>query len=189
MSQDRHGFPGKTHKMQRMPIVGVMGSGSAAHSARSTRLGRWLAEIDVHLLTGGGRGVMAAVSQAFYETAGRRGLVIAVVPSGDAAPTPKAGYPNPWVEIPVITHLPLSGERGTELGSRNHINVLTSDVIVALPGSAGTASEVALAVAYRRPIVAFMDSQAQIPGLPAQVPVHSDFERVQEFVKSQLGPN
>ena len=36
----------------------------------------------------------------------------------DGYPTPMDGYPNQWVEIPVLTHLPLSGERGTEPMSR-----------------------------------------------------------------------
>ena len=75
----------------------------------------------------------------------------------DGGPKPKDGYPNRWVEIPVLTHLPLSGERGTEPMSRNHINVLSSDVIVALSGDAGTLSEVRLAVRYGRPVIAFVE--------------------------------
>jgi uncharacterized protein (TIGR00725 family) len=163
-----------------------MGSGTVEHTRRSACLGRWLAERGVHLLTGGGGGVMAAVSKAFYEVPDRRGLVIAIVPSREASVSPKAGYPNECVEIPILTHLPLSGERGTQPLSRNHINVLTSDVIVALPGSAGTASEVALALAYRRPIVAFLDSPDEIPGLSDQVPVHANFAGVQKFVEDSL---
>ncbi len=170
----------------RLPIVGVMGSGSDAHAARAARLGRWLAGQRVHLLTGGGQGVMASVSQAFYEVPGRRGLVIGVIPSQENATLPKPGYPNPWIEIPIYTHLPLSGLRGSEPGSRNHINILSSDVIVALPGSSGTASEAALALAYQRPIVAYLRSRNEIPGLPGRVPVHSRFETVCEFVETSL---
>lgn len=86
---------------------------------------------------------MEAVSRAFHETAGRTGLVLGILPAGRGS-----GYPNRWVEIPVRTHLPLSGDRGREPMSRNHINVLTSDLVVALPGGAGTESEVALALEY-----------------------------------------
>ena len=43
--------------MKRLPIVGVMGSGSESYSDQAARLGRWLAKQDVHLLTGGGGGV------------------------------------------------------------------------------------------------------------------------------------
>src|SRR5262249_16811637 len=124
--------------MARIHIVGVMGSGKKAHFEKASRLGRWLAVEGVHLLTGGGRGVMEAVSRAFYETPDRRGLVIGIIPASETAVEPKDGYPNHWVEIPIFTHLPLSGGRGTEPLSRNHINVLSSDVLIALPGDAGT---------------------------------------------------
>jgi len=172
--------------MSRIPIVGVMGSGSAEHAERAARLGRWLAERGVHLLTGGGGGVMAAASQAFYEVAERRGLVIGILPASADPTRPKAGYPNRWVELPILTHLPLGGEQGAQPLSRNHINVLTSDAIVALPGGAGTASEAALAVAYGRPIVAFLASPDELPGLPDRVPVCARLEEVQDFVEDCL---
>ncbi len=130
---------------------------------------------------------MAAVSKSFHDTPNRRGLVIGILPSDESLANPKDGYPNQWVEIPVQTHLPLSGERGTERLSRNHINVLTADVLVALPGDAGTLSEVELAVRYERPVVAFVESDQDIPGLPDGVPVSSSLEGVQTFVVTQLG--
>ena len=152
---------------------------------------------------------MAAVSKSFYDTPNRRGLVIGILPCdeslvqsndggpnpSDGGPKPKDGYPNQWVEIPVLTHLPLSGERGTEPMSRNHINVLTSDVVVALPGDAGTLSEVRLAVRYGRSVIAFVESDGEsdvesdqgIPGLPKGVPISSSLEEVQTFVLAQLG--
>lgn len=170
----------------RLPIVGVMGSGSVSHAEKASRLGRWLAGRGVHLLTGGGGGVMASVSQAFYEVPDRRGLVLGILRGSEDSALPTPGYPNPWVEIPILTHLPLSGIRGTEPLSRNHINILTSQVIVALPGSAGTASEASLAIRYERPIVAYIDSPDDIPGLDPRVPFEGDFEAVCEFVDSHL---
>ncbi len=170
----------------RIPIVGVMGSGSESHRERSSKIGRWLALEGVHLLTGGGGGVMAAVSEAFHNTKGRRGLVLGIIPGQPGVRAPQPGYPNRWVEIPIFTHLPLSGIRGTDALSRNHINILSSDVIVALPGSAGTASETRLALAYKRPIAAYLDSPGQIPGLAEQIPVLTAFEEVQDFVRSNL---
>ena len=151
---------------------------------------------------------MEAVSKSFHDTPDRQGLVIGILPCNeslensedgyldpkdgypkpkDEYPNPKHGYPNPWVEIPIPTHLPSSGERGTEPMSRNHINVLSSDVIVALPGAAGTLSEVELAVRYERPVIAFVESDEEIPGLPNSVPISSSFEGVQTFVITQLG--
>lgn len=170
----------------RLPIVGVMGSGSSSHVEKASRLGCWLAGRGVHLLTGGGGGVMAAVSRAFHEVPGRRGLVLGILPGEEGSVRPKPGYPNPWVEIPIFTHLPHSGTRGTDPLSRNHINILTSRVIVALPGSTGTASEARLAIEYGRPIVAYLDSPADIPGLDPRVQVRGDFEGVCDFVESHL---
>ena len=124
-------------RSRRLPIVGVMGSGTEPHAERARPLGMWLASEGVHLLTGGGGGVMAAVSRAFFEVPDRAGRVIGVLPASTEAspPAPPSGYPNPWVEIPLLTHLSLSGARGTDPLSRNHLNVLSSDVIVALPGN------------------------------------------------------
>lgn len=166
-----------------LPIVGVMGSGSAAHEEKAVEVGRWLATEGVHLLTGGGGGVMRSVSRAFSETSERRGSVIGVLPG---RPEPPAGYPNPWVEISIRTHLPASGAQGTGVSSRNHINVLSSDVIIALPGSAGTSSEVRLACAYGRPVVAFLDARSEIPDLPAEVPICQALDCVKEFVAAHL---
>lgn len=151
-------------------------------------LGRWLAAEAVHLLTGGGGGAMSAVSRGFTEAETRAGLSIGILPAG-AAQTAEAppGYPNDWVELAIRTHLHLSGTHGTELGSRNHLNVLSSDVIIALPGSWGTRSEVELALRYRRPIVAYLQSRTEIPRLPDEVPVLGNLRDVQAFVRGVLG--
>lgn len=131
---------------------------------------------------------MASVSRAFFETRNRVGLVIGVIPgSMDERGSSPSGYPNPWVEIPIRTHLHKSGTEGTELASRNHINVLTADVVIALPGSWGTQSEVELAVRYRRPLVAYLQERAEIPQLPETVPVVRNLDALQTFVRAALG--
>jgi uncharacterized protein (TIGR00725 family) len=175
-------------RIAKLPIVGVMGSGTDPHARLAQPLGRLLARLGVHLLTGGGQGVMATVSEAFATSPGRKGLVIGVVPCQNHDPLcqPKAGYPNPWVELPIRTHLPLSGLRGTNVGSRNHINILSSDAVVALPGSGGTSSEVQLAVRYRRPIIAFLGSHGRIPRLPKTVPTATLLEQVELFLHEAL---
>jgi uncharacterized protein (TIGR00725 family) len=169
-----------------LPIVGVLGSGQDPHIDHATELGLWLATQDVHLLTGGGRGVMETVSRAFHSVKERAGKVIGILPSAADANGhhPPSGYPNQWIEIPIHTHLPLSGSRGTEQASRNHINILTANVLVALPGSHGTASEILLAIEYKKPLVAFLHSREDIPGLPPEVLVEQDFEKVKNFVRS-----
>ena len=59
-------------------------------------------------------------------------------------------------------------------------------VLVALPGGAGTASEVALALRYRRPVIAYLDDPDEIDGLPAEAIVESDFAAVQDFVREHI---
>ncbi len=173
---------------QRLPIVGVMGSGTENHRDRATALGLWLATLDVHLLTGGGGGVMESVCAAFASVEGRKGKIIGILPGGVHGSEYQSmeGYPNRWVEIPIRTHLPLSGIQGTDMASRNHINVLTPDVIVALPGGDGTASEVKLALLYDKPLVAFLSSREDIPGLPQAVYDEPVFDRVKRFVEIHI---
>ncbi len=199
----------------RLPIVGVMGSGTDPHPDLAEPLGRWLATLSVHLLTGGGAGVMECVSRAFCETPGRSGRTIGILPhpsiteleaAGEHAAgreaarhagreagreaarsdEARAGYPNLWIEIPIFTHLPFTGFRGTDPLSRNHINVLSSDVIVALPGSSGTASEIVLARQYGRPLIAFLHRAGEMLDLPAETRWTSDLEEVKRFVSECL---
>ena len=139
-------------------------------------VGRLIASLGFDLLTGGGGGVMEAVSRAFFETQPRRGLVIGVLP-GEVTPLgavearrndpvrydPKPGYPNSWVEIAIYTHLPDSGPDGTLVTSRNHINVLSADAIVALPGEAGTESAIWLATRYGVPAIAYGNHREGAP--------------------------
>ena len=118
--------------------IGVMGSGKDEHCDLAEPLGSLLAELGVNLLTGAGGGVMTSVSRAFVQSPQRRvGICIGIVPcrsEGDRA-SPRDGYPNEFVELPIMTHLPLSGPHGCEDLSRNHINILSSAGIIALPGA------------------------------------------------------
>ena len=169
--------------------IGVMGSGSDEHEEDSRVVGELLAELGVNLLTGGGPGVMRAVSRAFVKHAGRRGISIGIIPcssEGDRV-TPKAGYPNEFVELPIYTHLPHSGLQGTHDLSRNHINVLSCSAIIALPGGDGTASEVSLAVQYGRPIASYSANARLLERVPDPVPrLHSTYA-LREFVRRSVG--
>ncbi len=152
----------------RRTIIGVIGSGSSPHTDISRQLGAWIAHQGFHLVNGGGRGVMQAVAEGFHQSPRRKGLVIGVLPSTTACQTPverinyqsPSGYPNDFVDIPIFTHLPFSGSRGMETASRNHIVVLSSDFIVALPGSEGTRSEIQLCRDYRKPHVVLNRNKA-----------------------------
>lgn len=65
---------------RQLPVVGVMGSGASEWIDLGTALGELLASMDVHLLTGGGKGVMTSVSRAFSQVTNRQGLVLGIIP-------------------------------------------------------------------------------------------------------------
>ena len=167
-----------------------MGSGKSADEEQCRKLGCWLALRGVHLLTGAGRGVMNEVSKSFAQIQDRAGSVIGIIPGNvdEELGNYKAllGYPNQWVEIKIYTHLPYSGARGLDYQSRNHINVLSSDVIIVLPGQLGTVSEAQLAIRYNKPIIAWLDNRNQMGALHSGIPVVSTFDQVTNFVNKHL---
>lgn len=168
--------------------VGVMGSGTDAHTGLAEPLGRLLAALEVNLLTGGGRGVMEAVARAFVQAAPRRGISIGVLPCAPGDPTVlPTGYPNPFVQLAVSTHLPDRGRDGDLPSSRNHLNILTSDAIVALPGAHGTASELRLAVQYRKPTVIYCDEPSAVAHFPDALPRVCALAQVESFLRAKLG--
>lgn len=151
---------------RNLPVVAVVGSGSEAHEPLAAEVGRLLAGEGVHLCCGGGGGVMEAVCRAFVTAPGsRRGLAIGVLPGNieEGRHEPRPGYPNPWVELPMHSHLPLSGITGTSAMSRNHLIILSAAAVVALPGGAGTLSEISLARMYGKPWIAFAEGPHQFP--------------------------
>lgn len=149
----------ETTMQQKNRTIGVMGSGKEPWLAFSAPLGEWIAQAGFNLLTGGGQGVMLAVARAFADVPGRAGRSIGILPT-QADPlagfVPLDGYPHPFVDIPILTPLPRrepDADRHTI--NRNYVNVLSSDLIVALPGGHGTAEEIALAQRWRKPLVCF----------------------------------
>jgi uncharacterized protein (TIGR00725 family) len=164
--------------------IGVMGSGTDEHDDLARMVGETLADLGVNLLTGGGRGVMTAVSRAFTRHPNRRGICIGIIPCASESDrgSPKDGYPNEFVELAIYTHLPYSGAQGAHDLSRNHINVLSSAAIIALPGEAGTASEVGLALRYGKPVIAFSPDPKLVERFPTAVRRVERIEAVREFL-------
>lgn len=175
----------------RRRVVAVIGSGRVA-DPHCAEVGELIASLGFHLLTGGGHGVMEAVSRAFVESSPRAGLAIGIVPARvvgldrleertatDVVYEPLPGYPNESVEIAVYTHLPDSGEEGTLRTSRNHINVLSADAMVALPGREGTESEIWLATQYGVPVIAYGDHH---PGPPHGIAHAKTLDEVRQFL-------
>lgn len=124
----------------RRLVIGVMGAGEGAlpaHLALAEQLGEAIAGRGWVLLTGGRPvGVMDAASRGAKRVADS--LVIGVLPDA-------AGPVSPHVDVAIYTDM---GQ------ARNVVNVLSSDVIVAIGVTgAGTASEVALAIKADKPVI------------------------------------
>ncbi len=120
-------------------VVGVMGAGgvlSASAEETACRLGRLIAEAGWVLLNGGrDGGVMDASARGAREAGG---LVVGVLPDAD---TRRA---SPHLDVAIRTGI---------ADGRNYVNALSSDVLVALPGRAGTLSEVCFALLAGRTVV------------------------------------
>lgn len=148
---------------EKLPMIAVIGSGTESHKEISRPLGKLLAENGFHLINGGGGGVMAETARAFIEVEKRKGKVIGVIPSQTPCDSEEAradyqsphGYPNAYTEITIRTHLPHSGAQGKQVSSRNHIVVLSADVVITLPGGPGTRSEIELALEYKKQLILF----------------------------------
>jgi uncharacterized protein (TIGR00725 family) len=158
----------------------------------AVQLGQVIASRGFHLLTGGGPGAMEVVCKAFTDVPNRPGRAIGIVP-GDVSfkkgeYVRRPGYPNPYVEIPVYTHLPMSGSEGLLLQSRNHINILSSDVLVVLEGWDGTLAEANLAVRYEKPVIALLKDDKRMPGLN-DLPIKkvTQVKDVEEFILQVRG--
>lgn len=119
-------------------VIGVMGGGAADAATRvlAHTIGSLIAAEGWVLLNGGRDcGVMAASAAG---AAAMGGLVVGVLPNDDFDGV------APDVDIAIPTGM---GD------ARNVINILASHVVLALPGGAGTLSEVAHALKARRPVV------------------------------------
>lgn len=119
-------------------VVGVMGGGEASPEIAQAayELGRLIAARGWVLLNGGRDcGVMDASARGAKEAGG---ITVGVLPGDDLAGA------SPHLDIALPTGL---GD------GRNFVNVTASRVIVALPGGAGTLSEVALALKQGKTVV------------------------------------
>jgi uncharacterized protein (TIGR00725 family) len=131
----------------RKKIVGVIGGHSCNKDVEqlAQNLGNKLAKVVDILVCGGLSGIMKAVCQGFK--AGE-GLTIGIIPSYNKNDA------NDYVDIVIPTGLGLA---------RNVLVVKSADVIVALPGEAGTLSEIAYALQFGIPVVSL--KSWDIPGV------------------------
>jgi uncharacterized protein (TIGR00725 family) len=145
--------------LRKLPIVAVFGQGTPIDPDRARlarAVGAMVARLGAHLLTGGGYGVMEAAAEGFVTVEDRAGWSIGIVPRGMDAPFDEPNrdpqgrrYPSSFVEIAIMTPLPPRERAWQNVPARNHINILTADAMIALPGNAGTRNELDMAAHYR----------------------------------------
>lgn len=110
-------------------IIAVVGAAEATEElcAHARMIGRGVAKRGWTLVTGGLSGVMEAASAGAHSEGG---LVVGILPTASTASA------NAHVSVPIATNM---GH------ARNAIIAHTADVVVAIGGSYGTLSEIAIA--------------------------------------------
>jgi hypothetical protein len=123
----------------RQLVIGVIGSGEELApeiASLAYDLGRLIAAEGWVLLNGGRpAGVMEASAKGARENGG---LTVGVLPGKESSAA------SQYMEVVIATGM---GD------GRNYINVLSSDIVVSLPGKAGTISEIALALKNRKKVI------------------------------------
>jgi hypothetical protein len=134
--------------MARKMQIAVIGDGQppAEVAQWAEEVGRLLAQRGAIVVCGGLGGVMAAAAKG---AAAVGGLTVGILPSYDAATA------NPSIAVAIPSGL---GE------ARNVLVVASGDVVIALPGSYGTLSEVALARKLGKVVIG-IQAWSSVPGV------------------------
>ncbi|MCK5178656.1 MAG: TIGR00725 family protein [Candidatus Omnitrophica bacterium] len=98
-------------------------------------VGGIVARVGTVLVCGGLGGVMEAASRGAKEAGG---ITIGILPGKDKADA------NPYIDIALPSSIGYA---------RNAMVACSADIIIALPGSEGTSSEISYGIVYKRPII------------------------------------
>ena len=149
----------------RKKIVSVIGGRQCKPEVEQMAyiLGRKLAKVADILATGGLGGTMEAVSSGF-KAAG--GLTLGIIPGYEK------NTANKHVDIVLPTGLGLA---------RNVLVVKAADVVVALPGEAGTLSEMAYCLQFGIPVISL--KSWNIPGVIKVKTVEEAVKKVKQILR------
>jgi len=129
------------NKIKRyITIIGSSMPSSQAQLEIAEQLGYQLAKKGYIIVTGGKGGIMKAASKGAKKAGG---TTIGILPESHRMTA------NPYVDYSIPTGI---GH------ARNAINVLSGDAIVVVGGGPGTLSEIGLALAYGKPVIAIKNS-------------------------------
>lgn len=143
--------------------IGVIGGGECSSEGMrfAEEVGKLLAQRGAVVVTGGLGGVMEAASHG-AKSAG--GLTVGILPGSSAADA------NPHVDVAIVTAMSVA---------RNAIVVRSSRALIAIEGSYGTLSEIALALNIGIPVV----SLNAWPSIPGVVPATSTADAVDKALE------
>lgn len=148
----------------RKKVIGVIGGHSCTAQVErlSYRIGKELAKVADYLVCGGKSGVMEAVCKGFKEA---NGVTIGIVTSYDKEEA------NRYVDIVIPTGLGLA---------RNVLVVKTADAVIALPGKAGTLSEIAYCLQLGIPVISL--KSWKVPGVISCQSVSGAIKKLKELI-------
>jgi uncharacterized protein (TIGR00725 family) len=148
-----------------MRVVSVIGGHECTAKVEqiAQNLGKKLAKVVDILVSGGLSGTMKAVCQGFQAGGG---TTIGILPGYDKKSA------NKYVDIALPTGLGLA---------RNVLVVKSADVVVALPGEAGTLSEIAYCLQFGIPVISL--NSWDIPGVIKVRTVDEAVDKVKDLLK------
>jgi len=147
-------------------IVSVIGGHSCTKDVEEIahKLGKKLAEVVDILVSGGLGGTMEAVCSGFKSEGG---LTIGIIPGYDKKDA------NKFVDIALPTGIGLA---------RNVLVVKSADIVVALPGEAGTLSEIAYCLQFKIPVISL--ASWDIKGVIKVSNVEEAVRKIRDFLKT-----
>jgi uncharacterized protein (TIGR00725 family) len=149
----------------RKKIVSVIGGHNCDVEVEqlAIELGKNLIQVVDYIVSGGLSGVMMAVCKGFKSV---DGITIGFIPGYDK------NEANPYIDIVIPTGLGLA---------RNVLVVKSADVVIALPGEAGTLSEIAYCLQFKIPVISL--NSWDIPGVIKASSVKEALEKAREILE------
>ncbi len=145
--------------------ISVIGGSSISSKVENLAeaVGLMIGELGCILVCGGLGGAMEAASKGAKKAGG---TTIGILPGKDKADA------NPYIDIALPTSIGYA---------RNTIVACSADIVVALPGSYGTNSEICYALVYGRPVIDLGDWD--IEGMISVKTVEEATEKIKKIIK------
>jgi uncharacterized protein (TIGR00725 family) len=127
------------------------------------KVGKIVAKVGAILVCGGLGGVMEAAARGAKEAGG---TTIGLLPGIDKSDA------NPYIDIALPTSIGYA---------RNAMVACSADIIIALPGSHGTSSEISYGLVYKRPVIDL--GNWNVPGMIKVKNIKDAEVKIKELVK------